>query len=370
VAPPSGKDTNPDYWEQYSNLQQVKHRLIREYLNGWLPMLGSWAGRIIYLDTHAGRGRHTTGAYGSPLVALKTLLDHRFRENVFGKCEVIFSFVEVDEENCERLEAEIRGLGILPKQVKIDVVCADCFEKLRSIIEEMRKAGSKLAPAFIFVDPYGFKVPGAILRELMNLGRVELFINVIWRELAMAIGQGETSEGMAKTLDLIFDGDEWRGLVGLSFEEQAQECVNLLRRKIGAQWATHIRMLGSNGVTRYMLVHLTNHDKGRDLMKDCIWKVCPEGGFLARVSDDVRQEQLISASPDLTPLEEWVLAELAERPRRWNELIERVRSKVWRIPHLNDIIRKLHHEGRLDGRDYKGKFVPKNDPELFLTEPK
>ena len=52
------QDTNPSYWSEYTNLQHVKHALIREYLKGWFPKLGFWSGRIVYLDTHAGRGRH------------------------------------------------------------------------------------------------------------------------------------------------------------------------------------------------------------------------------------------------------------------------------------------------------------------------
>ncbi len=28
-------DPNPSYWEQYGPFQQVKHELIRCYLNGW-----------------------------------------------------------------------------------------------------------------------------------------------------------------------------------------------------------------------------------------------------------------------------------------------------------------------------------------------
>jgi hypothetical protein len=30
-------DPNPKYWAEYSNLQCVKHALIREYLKGWFP---------------------------------------------------------------------------------------------------------------------------------------------------------------------------------------------------------------------------------------------------------------------------------------------------------------------------------------------
>lgn len=338
MSRPSAKDTNPEYWEQYSNLQQTKHLLIKEYLNGWLPKMGSWSGRILYMDTHAGRGRHVTGAYGSPLVALQTLLDHSFREKVFGKCEVVFSFIEIDERNCEELRSEIGKLGDLPKQVKLEIVCGDCFQTLESIIQELERSGDSLAPAFIFVDPYGFKVPAAILRKLMKSGRVELFVNVIWRELNMALAQGESSAGMARTLDLIFDGDDWRELLGLPFEKQSEECVNLLRHKIGAKWATHIRMLGKNNVTRYMLLHLTNHDAGRDLMKDCMWKACPEGGFLARAADDVLQEQLVTMDPDLRPLEAWVTGELRTGPKRWNDLIEKLRSEIWHVPQLNQVV--------------------------------
>ena len=54
-------DESPEYWAGYSNLQHVKHELIRRYLGGWFPMLGTWAGRVLYLDTHAGRGTYLTG---------------------------------------------------------------------------------------------------------------------------------------------------------------------------------------------------------------------------------------------------------------------------------------------------------------------
>jgi hypothetical protein len=43
-------ETDPKYWTQYTNLQYVKHTLNRNYLNGWLPRLGSWSGRILYFD--------------------------------------------------------------------------------------------------------------------------------------------------------------------------------------------------------------------------------------------------------------------------------------------------------------------------------
>ena len=74
MARSASKESDRRYWREYTNLQSTKHALIKCYLNGWLPKLGSWAGRILYLDTHAGRGRHRSGEYGSPLVAVKAAL--------------------------------------------------------------------------------------------------------------------------------------------------------------------------------------------------------------------------------------------------------------------------------------------------------
>ena len=52
-------EPDAEYWDRYGNPQRVKHDLIRHYLNGWLPklILGG-ARRVVYFDTHAGRGRH------------------------------------------------------------------------------------------------------------------------------------------------------------------------------------------------------------------------------------------------------------------------------------------------------------------------
>jgi len=362
----SQKDSNPDYWKKYTNPQHVKHALIRHYLNGWLPKLGSWSGRILYFDTHAGRGAHAHGQSGSPLVAMRTLLTHKYRESVFNRCEVVFFFIEIDPDNCKALQAEIDTLGDLPKQVKCHIICEDCFTSLESLIKSMKESGSKLAPAFIFVDPYGFKIPGSILHELMSFDRVELFINVIWRELSMAIAQGESKTGMGETLNLVFNGEDWRQLIGLDFDAQADACINLMRTKIGAKWATYIRMLAKNGTTRYMLLHLTNHDAGRDLMKDCVWKVCAEGGFYARATDNPNQQYLISPEPDLRPLKRWILDKLSKGPIRWDDLLKELRAEIWRAPQLNGMIRELGRSKVIDGRKYSGRFAQTNNPELFL----
>lgn len=340
-------DPNSSYWEEYSPLQHTKHALIQRYLGGWFAKLGSWADRVIYVDTHAGRGRHATGQVGSPIIALTTLLDHSHRARLLRSSEFIFHFIDAHEENVQALEAEIAALSPLPLGVKAGPPrCGDAFALVRDLLPELRES----TPAFVFVDPFGFRVPGQVLREVMKAGRVELFINLMWRELDMALRQGARREGLAELADEVFDGPEWRDAInGDSSNERAEQAVDLLARKVGAKWATSVRMLGDNGATRYILLHLSNHDEGRDLMKECVWNVC--GGFVARKSDNPAQQLLITPEPDWSSVKTWILEQLIAGPLRLAALHERARPTIWRDVHVNKCFKALLKDGRISTPD-------------------
>lgn len=367
------EDAHPEYWGDYSNLQHVKHELIREYLNGWFPKLGLWSGRIDYFDTHAGRGKYASGEAGSPVVAIDTLLRHNFRDRILEKSEVRFFFIEEDAKNIEALHKEVTALGELPRRVQVHISCDDCFPQLEGILASLRSQGKELSPAFIFVDPYSYKVPGNIIRQLLSAGRVEVFVNIMWREMDMALAQArnQIAGGMVESLNLIFEGDRWRRIESeASLDERADQAIDLLRGLYGAKWVTSIRMLGDNQTTRYILAHFTNHEAGRDLMKDCVWTVCPDGGFYARRSDNPKQTMLIEPQPNLAPLNQWLTEQLKPGPLRWSVLSQRLRNKLWRHAHLSQIIRKRRDEGTITASDYGRRFSEKANPLLSLPKEK
>jgi len=367
----SSADTNPDYWSEYSNLQHIKHAIIRDYLNGWFPKLTlgpHGVRRLLYIDTHAGRGTHLAGQLGSPLVALTTLLDHSARDQILSQTEVRYIFIERDEENLDALRQELANLEV-PSNVTVDTTDGDCFEIINSAIDRLEEDGKRMAPAFVFLDPYGFKIPGQLLRRIMEFRQTELFVNVIWRELDMAISQARdgSQPGMVDTLNSVFAGDGWRQIDAKSSDDRAEQCAELFQAISGANWGTYIRMMDNNRI-RYFLLHLTNHDAGRDLMKDCIWKSCPDGGFYASKSDNPAQMLLIEPEPDLTPLRGWITAQLEQAPKRWTELTNNLRPELWLGKHLNEIIRQMRREGVLVAESYTGKFSQKSNPLLRLAE--
>lgn len=367
----STADSNPDYWSEYSNLQHVKHAIVRNYLSGWFPKLtlGQFGvRRLLYIDTHAGRGKHLAGQLGSPLVALTSLLAHSARDQILERAEVRYIFIERNQENLASLRQELSQCEV-PSNVFIDTTDGDCFEIITAAIDRLEQEGKRLAPGFIFLDPYGFKVPGQLLRRIMEFSKTELFVNVIWRELDMAISQAKSGSqpGMVSTLDSVFAGDRWRQIDAETSDERAEQCAEAFKAISGAEWGTHIRMMDNNRI-RYFLLHLTNHDAGRDLMKECIWKACPDGGFLASKSDNPAQKLLIEPEPDLAPLREWVIGQLANGPRRWSDLTNDLRRQLWLGKHLNECIREMRREGLLVAESYAGRFSQKSNPLLRLAE--
>ena len=412
----SAADANPDYWVEYTNLQHVKHAVIRNYLNGWFPKMTlgpTGVRRLLYIDTHAGRGKHLEGQLGSPLVALTTLLDHASRDRMLQTAEVRYNFIERDAANLAALRGEL-AKHTLPPNVYAEAEAGDCFEIIKGAIAEMEKRGGRMAPGFVFVDPYGFKLPGGLLKKLIGYPKVELFINVIWRELDMAIRllrgepdeepppvkrvgtsaslfddleQGEPNPAeqaesrrreerrraaleasrstLEATLDSVFAGDAWRRIDAPTSDARADQCAALFRQIAGARWGTHFRMMDNSRV-RYFLLHLTNHPDGRDLMKECMWKACPHGGFYASKADRPDQVVLIEPEPDLRPLREWVATRLAAAPKRWNTLTTEVREELWLSKHLNEVIRDMRNRDKLIASGYTGQFAQVKNPLLSL----
>ena len=361
-------DTNPGYWEDYSNLQQVKHRLIQEYLKGWFPILGSWSGRIIYFDTHAGRGQHATGERGSPIVALETFLDHNHREKILRRCEVVFYFIELDDANLAELRERVEKLGKLPDRLVVITKVGNCYEILQGVVEKLRGEGQNLAPALIFVDPYGFKIPGTILRDLMAFQKVELVVNVMWRELDMQITNAKTGLG-TETINEIFPDINWSSKINESSSEgRVDDVARLYCELTNAAWPTYIRMFDNNR-TRYFLLHLSNHRKGRRLMKDCMWKVCPDatdtGQFFARKFEEDTQLAL-TFKPDLSPLKSWVLKQLCGGPLEYSQIECALLSELWRETHLKEMIRSLRESGEIKADGYGSRFAFSNNPRLSL----
>ena len=359
-------DENPEYWDDYNNLQHVKHELLRRYLGGWFPILGRWSGRIIYIDCNAGRGKHTTGQSGSPILALEAFLNHPARDRILKNCEVRFFFIEANKENKEALEKNLSGYK-LPSKVFVSAEHSRFETSLQSSIDHLHEKKARLAPAFVFVDPYGFKLPGKLLAQLKEFPKCELFITFMWRWIDMALHH-PAQEG---NMDALFIAPTWRKLRDISDpSERCEAAIRLLGEQIGANYLTRVKMLGENEEVKYVLIHSTGHPKGRELMLWAVRKICPTGGFKARMNDNPNQEYLIKPEPNLEPLENWLWEKYKDRAVTTDQIYKDMQNPSSGVPFLeadmHNVIKKLSRDGKIDGPE---KLVFKANPAIrFISK--
>jgi three-Cys-motif partner protein len=66
----------PTIWKIDSHTQ-AKHIILKKYLDAWLPIMTRWNGRVLYIDGFAGPGKYQGDEDGSPIIALKSAINHR-----------------------------------------------------------------------------------------------------------------------------------------------------------------------------------------------------------------------------------------------------------------------------------------------------
>lgn len=356
--------TDRNYWSNYDGLQKAKHELLSRYLGGWFPILSSWNGQVIYIDCHAGRGRHQTGHEGSPILALRTLLDHTHRSKMLASTRMKFVFFEVDQTNYECLNREVQSLGQLPPAINVNAVCADYEKELRDILRDLKLRGQQLAPAFAFLDPYGFTLPMNLLNELLSFPRCELLINFMYRYVDMAMHHSN----QASNLDALFGCPDWRSIAEESdYETRTNKIISLFSNQLSAQFVTHLHMKARNGVLKYVLFHATNDSKGREVMKEAIWSVTPDGSFTAFEHHNPNQLVLIQPEPDLEPLKSLLWNEFGGERVQVDRLYEWLLGTMYRKVHLHQVIRECRNQQLVDCSGYEGRFAFSKNPIICFS---
>ena len=118
------KGSDPSNWD-YAPHTKAKHDILESYLSGWFPILTSRNERVVFFDGFAGRGRYNDGTEGSPLIALRMLLQHRHLPNMTGN-RFTFLFNERNPDNVIALQQAVDDLitqfGGLPSNVTVNVL--------------------------------------------------------------------------------------------------------------------------------------------------------------------------------------------------------------------------------------------------------
>jgi three-Cys-motif partner protein len=158
---------------------EAKHAILRRYLEAWLPIITRWNGRVLYIDGFAGPGEYIDGKDGSPIIAIKAVLEHKANM----RSEIRMLFIEEDKERCEYLKQKVNSLKI-SSNIKIDCICAKFDETVTEIFKYIDEQKTRLAPAFVFIDPFGFTgMPFALIKRIMSNEKCEVLITFMYEEI-------------------------------------------------------------------------------------------------------------------------------------------------------------------------------------------
>lgn len=264
----------------------AKHVLLSEYLGGWFPIMASWAARLIYLDPFAAAGEYLGNKDGSPIIALKTLIDHQSFD-AMGSTDFVFLLNDSHQGCVEHLEGCIARLEATrdpwPANVKVAVENSTFVEVTTGLLDTLEARGARLAPTFAFIDPVGVKhTPMAVLQRLSAMPKVEMLVYFAHEAV---VRHGE-SEEFAGHLDALFGDDDYLLASDLEGEEKRQFLHDLYARKLRQHcdyaYVQSFAMHNAGGNLAYYLFFCTRSLKGFDLMKKAMWKVAPEGDFQFR----------------------------------------------------------------------------------------
>jgi three-Cys-motif partner protein len=292
---------------------RAKHHVLRGYLEAWLPVMGQQAlkfkamgdPRLLVVDGFAGPGRYATGEEGSPLIMLRTLLEHDAFDRM-ADVKFLFLFIEHSDERVEHLEGEIEALD-LPGNIEVAVENGEFEDVFGELVEGVHaKKNRELVPTFAFIDPFGYtQAPMALSDRFLAFSRCEALVFLPLTHINRFVTRDKQEDG----LNALFGSERWREAADLSGRERMEFLLALfedqLRSQGRVQYVRSFELRTKDG-NDYRLVFATQHRKGLELIKDAMWGVDPlEGARYVAARTQEGQEILFTSDGsaiDTSPL--------------------------------------------------------------------
>lgn len=290
----------------------AKHRVLRSYLDGWIPVMAQQAQRVrgfggeprlLMIDGFAGPGRYATGEEGSPLIMLDALLSHKAFPRL-GGVQFFFFFIEHDGRRADRLREEVASLGQLPQNVLVEIAQGEFETTLGSLIDPITDSGKALIPTFAFIDPFGYSSASMSLTgRLLDFPRCEVLFFLPLSFVHRFVGR----DGQETALNSLFNSGEWREAIALDGADRRQFLLELFERQLSQTASVkHVRsfQLRTQDGNDYRLVFGLGHTKGLELAKNAMWGVDPVGGISYTATTEAGQEILFAPDDlvDTAPL--------------------------------------------------------------------
>ena len=257
---------------------KAKHQILEEYLKAWFPIIGRWAGRIVYLDGFAGPGKYKDGEDGSPVIAIKTAIEHTMLKPT---TQITFGFIEKNKKRAEILKQTLsEKFEKIPENMTYQVEDSEFKNSISATLDDLEAKGAKLAPTFAFLDPFGYSdFPMELIKRLLSYEKCEILITFMSgfvnrfldpsHEDAVTKLYGTREFLEAKSIEKTDNRIDF--LLKLYKEK--------LKENAGIKYVRTFEMIGGDNQTIYHLIFGTKHWKGLEVIKKAMLKVDSRGMY-------------------------------------------------------------------------------------------
>lgn len=334
---------------------EVKHAIFKRYLEAWIPILSKYHD-VNIIDGFAGPGEYKNGKEGSPVIAIRTLIEHKIQIT----SDVLFIFIEKDKKRCDCLEKKLSNFN-LPDNVRYDCVCGKFKEVITGILSDLKKSKAKLAPTFVFIDPFGFTdFPFELIKNIMDSGKCEVLINFMFEDINRFIELPQNEKSMQK----LFGVDKWKNIKGNKDPSQRLIALHGLYKIQLEKIAKHVisfKMKNKFNKVDYFLFFATNSLLGLKKMKEAMWKADPGGSYeFSDATHSPTQTLLYGKEPNYNLLKKLILNAYKGKKIKVEDLEyfiltkthfreSHYKTKILRLMEKNNEINILRPEGKRKG---------------------
>jgi three-Cys-motif partner protein len=320
----------------------AKHEILRRYLQAWLPIL-SQAGHsnLLYIDGFAGPGQYQGGEEGSPLIAIRSILEHKTPI----QSQIFLHFVELDKRRADFLKTRLEQVQT-PENLFTKVHEGDFAEAFPKIEQEMLGKFDSLPATFAFIDPFGWKVPFEHVRSVLKYRNCEVFINFMYEEVNRFLSH----QDQPGNFDSFFGTGEWREGMSLTTPRDRNRFLHdLYSRQLktaGAKYVRSFEMKNSSNLVDYYLFYATSSYLGLKKMKEAMWHADPLGSFQFSDATDPNQSVLFGNEPDFGLLQRMIVKRFTGKHASIKQ-IEKfvVEETAFRETHFKRILKHMEMEG-------------------------
>ena len=333
---------------------EAKHIILKKYLDAWLPILTKYQGRVIFIDGFAGPGGYTGGEDGSPIIALKAVMNHK----IPIKAEVVFLFIEKDKERYEFLKNKIKKMS-LKENMKYKCINDEFANVIGSILDDIEKNNHNLAPTFVFIDPFGFSgIPMQIIKRLMKNKKCEVLISFMYEDISRFIGLSQNEENGKK----LFENEEWKLIIQRDSKEKEkllhQLYQNQLRNFAEIKYVKSFKMKNKFNKSDYYLFFGTNNELGLEKMKEAMWQADASGKFeFSDVTSEPTQTLLSPKQPNYSLLKTLIMKKFKGQKVKTEDLRKFVvlDTPFLRTHYKSEILRPMEEKEEIKVLDSRKK---------------